>query len=102
MNRLDVEELLKEKVPEYLADGELLKEWVDLEKSRKIFVKDYSLKKLTKLKLDDYVIGHGPENKSFCYRIECELDGLGRIRGARADKFGVYFGKITQRRKKPD
>lgn len=46
------------------------------------------------MKLNDYVIGKGKQNKSFCYRIERELDRLGRISGTPAIKFGIYFGKM--------
>jgi hypothetical protein len=54
------------------------------------FVKNFSLKHIAEMKIDEYVIGKG--NETFCYRIERELDGLGRILGATAIKFGVYYG----------
>ena len=61
-----------------------------LNKLRAEFVKDFSLKHIAEMKIDEYVIGKG--NETFCYRIERELDGLGRILGATAIKFGVYYG----------
>lgn len=62
-----------------------------LNKLRIAFVKEFSLKHIAEMKIDDYVEGKGKQ--SFCYRIERELDGLGRITGAPAIKFGVYYGK---------
>lgn len=63
-----------------------------LNKLRIAFVKDFSLKHIAEMKIDEYVIGKG--NETFCYRIERELDGLGRILGATAIKFGVYYGVV--------
>jgi hypothetical protein len=47
------------------------------------------------MNINDYVAGIDlPENGfNFCYTIERQLDGLGRIIGATAFKFGVYFGR---------
>ena len=42
--------------------------------------------------LDDYVQGKG-SRESFCYYLEKALDGLGRITGSTAMKFGVYYDK---------
>lgn len=64
-----------------------------LHKLRDKFTKDFSIENLNKLPIDDYVIGSGPH--SFCYRLERELDGLGRILGATAHKFGVFYFKET-------
>lgn len=62
-----------------------------LHKLRLAVAKQYSVNALSSLKLDDYVLGKG--HHTFCYKIERELDGLGRIIGATADKFGIYFGR---------
>jgi hypothetical protein len=43
--------------------------------------------------MDEYVIGKGAENRSFCYRIEREMDILGKIVGSPALRFGIYFGR---------
>src|SRR5580765_2203191 len=67
-------------------------EFKHLEKLRQQFVRDYVVSRIPRLTLDEYVIGRGSGNKSFCYRVERELDRMGRILGARADKFGVYYG----------
>ncbi|MDP3442672.1 MAG: DUF3883 domain-containing protein [Ignavibacteria bacterium] len=64
-----------------------------LHKLRDQFVKDFSIDKLKRLPVNDYVIGAG--SNSFCYRLERELDGLGRILGATAQKFGVYFSQSS-------
>jgi len=63
------------------------------EKLRENFVAEYPFEKIPDLKLDEFVIGKGAKNRSFCYRLEREMDVLGRILGARADKFGVYYGR---------
>jgi len=45
--------------------------------------------------IDDYVAGVNLPNTgyNFCYTLERKLDGLGRISGSPAPKFGVYYGK---------
>lgn len=68
-------------------------EWQQLEKLRASFVAYYTVKKILGLSLDQYVSGKGAANQSFCYRLEQELDKLGRIKGTPCPKFGVYFGK---------
>lgn len=65
----------------------------ELYRLREEFVKDYSINRLKRLNIDDYVIGKG--NNSFCYRIERELDNLGSIRGSTAKKFGIFYNKET-------
>jgi len=68
-------------------------EWEDSEKLRREFVAKYPVARIRQLALDDYVIGKGAGNRSFCYRLEREMDRLGRILGSPSPKFGVYFGK---------
>ncbi len=63
-----------------------------LNKLRTEFIKDFSLKHIAEMKIDEYVIGKG--NQTFCYRLERDLDGLGRTLGATAFKFGVYYGIV--------
>ena len=91
MNRQDMQEQIELYVPS-LAE-EQKERWKNVEKMRQAFVRDYSPAKIKAMRLDDYVIGKGAENPSFCYRIERETDDLGRILGATAFKFGVYYGK---------
>lgn len=64
----------------------------ELEKMRSRFVEDYPIDRIRKLSLDEYVIGRGKCNRSFCYRLEIEMKEYGGFQGARADKFGVYYG----------
>lgn len=56
------------------------------------FTPDYILNHMT---MKEYVIGFGPENKSFCYIVERELDALGGIRGANSSKFGLLISKLN-------
>ena len=93
MNRLEMQEIIKERVP-YLIE-QRQNEWKEYEKQRQEFVRDYPIERIMKLTLDEYVIGKGSDNRSFCYRIERELDQLGRILGATANKFGLYYGKTN-------
>lgn len=44
--------------------------------------------------IQKYVIGQG--TTTFCRRLERELDGLGRILGSNAFKFGVYYGRTRE------
>lgn len=90
MNRLDMAEEIARRVP-MLAQRDAI-EWKSMEAARSKFVSDYPVSRISKLSLDEYVIGRGSSNKSFCYRLERELDTLGRILGATAFKFGIYYG----------
>ncbi|PVX49284.1 uncharacterized protein DUF3883 [Balneicella halophila] len=65
-----------------------------LYKLRKKFVKDFSLEYLANMPIEKYVIGQG--TTTFCRRLERELDGLGRILGSNAFKFGVYYGRTKE------
>ena len=62
------------------------------EKLRQDFVNDYTKEKIKNLTFEEYAIGYGKNNKSFCYRLEYELHDLGSIRNAPSGKFGVWFG----------
>ncbi len=91
MNRLEMQTIIKDRVPFLIEQYQHA--WKEYEELRQAFVKDYSIERIANLLLDEYVIGKGADNRSFCYRIERELDQLGRILGATASKFGVYYGK---------
>ncbi|MFN8382081.1 MAG: DUF3883 domain-containing protein [Anaerolineales bacterium] len=91
MNRLDMAEKIKTRVP-FLVK-EFAEDLENGEKLRKKFVADFPISKIRAMGIDEYVIGKGADNRSFCYRIEREMDSLGRILGATAFKFGVYFGR---------
>jgi len=92
MKRQDMQEQIELYVP-ILAE-EQKERWKNAEKLRLDFVRDYPPAKIQAMQLDDFVIGKGSDNVSFCYRLEREMDDLGRILGANAFKFGVYYGKI--------
>ena len=59
---------------------------------------EYLLKNFTPEKIeqmtnkDNYVIGKGPSNLSFCYLVEVGTRELGDVRGANSSKFGLWFG----------
>jgi uncharacterized protein DUF3883 len=91
MNRLEMARLIDEHVPVLVQRDAA--EWKHLERLRQQFATDYAVSRIPRLTLDEYVIGKGRDNRSFCYRVERELDRMGRILGARADKFGVYYGE---------
>jgi hypothetical protein len=92
MNRMAMAKEISARVP-LLADLDKDK-WKKAEDLRSDFVRYYTTDRILALKLDEYVIGKGGNNHSFCYRIEREMDSLGRILGATAFKFGVFFGHI--------
>jgi hypothetical protein len=86
MNRLEMEEQIKKNVP--ILVKLYKKDLKRAEKLRADFVTDYPIARINTLTLDEYVIGKGAYNRSFCYRIERDMDSLGRILGANAFKFG--------------
>jgi hypothetical protein len=66
--------------------------FIELENIQIKFVKDFPIKVIEKLEIDDYIIGKN-SHSSFCYRIERQLDKIGTMRGATSNKFVVYYGK---------
>jgi len=77
-SKYQVEEIAKERKPLYAA--------------RNRFVRDFPRERIENLSIDEFIEGKGDTN-TFCYGIERTLDGLGRIRGSFATKFGVYYSK---------
>ncbi len=71
----------------------LLREKKEIVKLKR-FIKDFSLKKIKKMKIKDYVIGN-ESKKSFCYRLEVELKNFCELRGRTTayQKYGVYWDK---------
>lgn len=65
----------------------------DSERLRREFVARYTVSKIRNLTLEEYVIGMGSGNCSFCYRLERKMDRLGSILSSTPSKFGVYYGK---------
>lgn len=63
-------------------------------RAREAFVEHFTLKRIAKMTIDDYVIGN-KNDASFCYRIERELGPLGNITGQWSTKFGVWRSSET-------
>ncbi|WP_334352871.1 McrB family protein [Companilactobacillus sp. HBUAS56257] len=66
-------------------------------KLKEQFVKDWPLERISSMKIDDYIVGKGRKNKSFCYELESGKYaslGLG-IKGGTAGKFGIYYSKAN-------
>lgn len=86
----EMSETLSDKIEDFLNDKRPEKDEREQEKLRAAFVRDYSVSKIPKLKVDEYVIGKGEE--TFCYRLEFGSQGLGQIRGANSSRYGIWFG----------
>lgn len=73
----------------------LEKERKRLYQLRADFVRFFNNRRLEEMRIDEYVIGMGAaeEGYNFCYTLERQLEGLGRIIGATAIKFGIYYGR---------
>lgn len=65
-----------------------------IETLRKEFVSEFDRDTLENLTLEQYAMGTG-DKKNFCYRLEIEQIGMGAIRAATPEKFGIYFRKAT-------
>jgi hypothetical protein len=67
----------------------------DLYQLRNSFSRFFNQNRIRNMSIDDYVAGVELPEKgfNFCYGLERQLDGLGRIIGATAFKFGVYYGR---------
>jgi hypothetical protein len=70
------------------------KDMTENEKARKDFIKRFSIEFISKMTLDDYVVGKHNMG-SFCNGLETGLMKLGKIKGGTtADKkFGVYYSQ---------
>lgn len=67
---------------------------VHIENLRKEFVSDFDRNTLESLTLEQYAMRTG-DKKNFCYRLEREQIGMGDIRNATAQKFGIWVRKTT-------
>lgn len=65
-----------------------------IESLRKQFVTDFDRDSLESLTLEQYAMRTG-DKKNFCYRLEREQIGMGDIRNATAQKFGIWVRKTT-------
>jgi hypothetical protein len=74
---------------------EIIQERKALFKLRSNFIRYFDRQRIMNMQIDEYVIGVGSPNKgfNFCYALERQLDSLGRMLGATAFKFGVYYGR---------
>lgn len=74
---------------------EVLSSRENLYQLRNSFSKFFNQNRIKNMSIDDYVAGVELPEKgfNFCYGLERQLDGLGRIIGATAFKFGVYYGR---------
>ena len=72
------------------------KEFKELEAIRRSFVRQFSVRKLEDMTINQFVEGKGSTD-SFCYILERKLDGLGRIRGRWANKFGVWYSSESEK-----
>ncbi len=70
---------------------EIIAKRKSLHKLRQAFVKDFNPLYLAQMNIDDFVVGK--RGATFCNRLERELDGLGRLLGSTAIKFGVYYSQ---------
>ncbi|WP_265460191.1 McrB family protein [Enterococcus sp. HY326] len=62
---------------------------------REEWLADWPLERIATMSLDEYVLGKGSQNKSFCYELEQGKYSrmyLG-IKGGAASKFGIYYSK---------
>jgi hypothetical protein len=79
------------------------KHYKNLEKLRQQFIKIFTVTKIKNMGKDDYVEGKvingKPDENTFCYWVEWKTENLGRMQGARADKFGLYVDKKSQQYK---
>jgi hypothetical protein len=60
------------------------------EQSRGEFLESFPIRRLNRLKMDDYVIGL--QRPTFCDRVEVKTRPWAVIQGSTAIKFGIYFG----------
>ena len=79
------------------------KHYKNLEKLRQEFIKRFTILVIKDMDKDGYVEGKiingKPDENTFCYWVEWKTEDLGRMQGARADKFGLYVGKKSQQYK---
>lgn len=79
------------------------KRYKNLEKLRQQFIKKFTIPVIKDMDKDGYVEGKiingKPDENTFCYWVEWKTEELGRMQGARADKFWLYVDKKSQQYK---
>lgn len=94
---LITETIIENKIIQFLNDmPSLMSKEETLGELREKFTSDFNITKIEQMEIEEYVVGHGRKD-SFCYRLETELKELGDIHGSPSNKFGLYFGKDTQK-----
>lgn len=88
MNKKEFKEKIRSfDIKQYLSKYKLA------EQKRKAFIAKFTPDYIRQMDIDEYVQGKGIKEDNFCYGLEWELDGLGRITGATAHKFGIFYSK---------
>ena len=84
-------------IREYLLRNAMLED-AYTEKSKEEFLKEWPLDKILTMSIDDYVIGKGGQNNSFCYELEHGKYKklFWRIGGDESSKFGIYWNEKTK------
>jgi Domain of unknown function (DUF3883) len=92
---MNIHELREAQVRYQNKIEEIVEARKELHKLRNSFVNFFDINKVKSMEINDYVAGVELPKKgyNFCYTLERKLDGLGRISGSSAPKFGIYFGK---------
>ena len=92
---MNIHDLREAQVRYENRNEEVLNSREDSYRLRSSFVRYFNRNRISNMEIDDYVSGVDlPQNGfNFCYGLERQLDGLGRIIGATAFKFGVYYGR---------
>lgn len=96
---IDKDELRKLQVNFEESRKDYLKDYIELDKQRKKFVKKFPKEKIKDMTLKEYVSGHG-DSYSFCNWIERGLPHIGSIRGGYANKFGIYYDSEEEKYEK--
>lgn len=92
---MNIHELRKAQVRFENRMEELIESRKALHRLRDKFTEYFTLERIKTMDIDEYVAGVAlpTTGYNFCYTLERDLDGLGRISGSPAPKFGVYYGK---------
>ncbi len=97
-NQINMKKLFNE-FQEKLSEKEYNDRIQDELNVRDEFVHRFSINNIMEMKLNNYVTGRSTIDddgkNSFCYLLESKMMNLGDMRGATAEKFGVYCSKET-------
>lgn len=65
----------------------------ETEKKRQDFVRHFTIDRIRKMNIDEYVEGKDKSANIFCYALEHTLGAYGLIKGGSARKFGIYYSQ---------